>query len=95
MRLAVVLLFSSTCTIIGSRAVIEPIERCQCDAVQQKIEAVSLKQAFPGPQGWQVLFTILTGPEIWCRMVAGSRRKRHAATEGDSTSFAANFRKSP
>ena len=60
-RLAVVLLFSSPFTIIGRRAVIQPIERCQCDAVQQKIEVVNLKQAFPGPEVWQVLFTILTG----------------------------------
>ena len=52
----------SPCTIIGCTAVIQPIERGQCDAVQQKIEVVSLKQAFPGPEVWQVLFTILTGP---------------------------------
>ena len=32
------------------------------DVAQQKIEVVSLKQAFPGPEVWQVLFTILTCP---------------------------------
>ena len=51
----------SPCTIIRCTAVIQPIERCQCDVVQQKIEVVSLKQAFPVPEVWQVLFTILTG----------------------------------
>ena len=61
-RLAVVFFFGSPCTIIGCTAVIQPIERGQCDAVQQKIEVVCLKQAFPGPEMWQVLFTILTGP---------------------------------
>ena len=72
-RLAVVFFFSSPCTIRRCTAVIQPIERCQCDAVQQKIEVVSLKQAFSGPEVWQALFTIFT--DIWCKMVAGSRRK--------------------
>ena len=63
-----------------------------CCVVQQKIEVVSLKQAFPGPEVWQALFTILTGSgNIWRRMVAGSRSKRHSVTRGDPTSFTANF----
>ena len=69
-RLAVVFLFGSPCTIIGRRALLKGVSATQS---KQKIEVVSLKQAFPGPEVWQVLFTIFTN--IWCRMVAGSRRK--------------------
>ena len=70
-RLAVVFFFGSPCTIIGRRALLKGASATQSN--KQKIEVVSLKQAFPGPEVWQVLFTIFT--DIWCRMVAGSRRK--------------------
>ena len=91
-RLAVVFFFGSPCTIIGRRALLKGASATQSN---KRLRWLASSRPSLGQRCGKSCLQSSQAQVIKCRMVAASRRKLHAATEGDPTLFAANFPKSP